>query len=464
MLLRRFDRRSLTLALLATPVMASAARAQAGVGRRVSIRDAGAKSDGKTINTRPIQATIDKLAASGGGTVLVPAGVFVTGALFLKPSVHLHLEKGARLRAAVEDVAANFPAMKTRIEGHFEPAFTPALINAKACHGLRITGEGMLDGAGQPVWDMFYKMRREYTGAGGFPNIGLPRARLALIEESHGVLIEGVTFNDSQFWNLHLYKCQDVLVRGVTFQIPDGKEAPSSDGVDIDSCQRVIVDGCTFNVTDDAIACKGSKGPFAAQDLDSPPVQNIRVRNCHFKRAHQLLSCGSEATLIMDVIVENCVAEDVNNMAMFKLRPDTPQHYEDVHFRNITLNNTRGAIITAQPWTQYFNLMGQQPPQSIVRNISLEGIKGKFGSFGTIRPNVGQTTISDILIKDIDVQLSQQPNLTVADQVTGLRMENVKVNGQLVTKPSPIPPPQPRPTGPAGARPAGAGAPAAPRP
>jgi alpha-L-rhamnosidase len=459
MLNRRFDRRSLTLALFATPLMASSAHAQAG-GKRVSIVTHGARADGKTINTKAIQATIDQLAATGGGTVVVPAGVFVTGAIFLKPGVHLHLDKGSRLRAAVEDVAANFPAMKTRIEGHFEEKFTPAIVNAKACHGLRITGQGMIDGAGQPVWDMFYKMRREYTGAGGFPNIGLPRARNCLIEESHGVLVEGITFNDSQFWNLHLYKCREVLVRGATFQIPDGKEAPSSDGVDIDSCQMVIVDGCTFNVTDDAIACKGSKGPFAAQDLDSPPVQNIRVRNCHFKRAHQLLSCGSEATLIMDVVVENCVAEEVNNMAMLKLRPDTPQHYEDVHFRNITLNNVRGAILTAQPWLQYRDLKGQPPPNSIVRNISLENIKGKFGSFGTIRPNVGQTTISDILIKDIDVQLSQQPNLTVADTVTNLRLENVKVNGQLVTKPSPIPPPQPRP---AGGRPAGA-APAAPRP
>lgn len=463
MLLRRFDRRSLTLALLSAPFAASAARAQAG-GKRVSVVTEGAKADGKTINTKAIQATIDKLAASGGGTVVVPAGVFVTGALFLKPGVNLHLDKGGVIRAAVEDVAANFPAMRTRIEGHFEEKFTPAIINAKACHGLRITGQGMIDGAGKPVWDKFYKMRSEFIGAGGFPNIGLPRARNALIEECQGVLIEGVTFNDSQFWNLHLYKCQDVLVRKATFQIPDGQSAPSSDGIDIDSCQRVIVDGCTFNVTDDAIACKGSKGPFAAQDLDSPPVQNIRVRNCHFKRAHQLLACGSEATLIRDVIVENCLAEEVNNVALFKLRPDTPQHYEDVHFRNITLNNARGSIIAAQPWTQYFNLMGQQPPKSIVRNISFENIKGKFGTFGTLRPNPGQTTISDVLIKDFDVQLSQQPNLTVAAEVTNVRLENVRVNGNLVTAPSPIPPPTARPAGAAGARPAGAAAPTPARP
>ena len=179
MLLRRPDRRSLTLGLLATPLMASAARAQVA-DKRVSIISQGAKADGKTINTKAIQATIDQLAASGGGTVVVPAGVFVSGALFMKPGVHLHLDRGAVIRAPVEDVPANFPAMKTRIEGHFEEAFTPAIINAKACHGLRITGQGMIDGAGKPVWEKFYQMRRDYTGAGGFPNIGLPRARNAL--------------------------------------------------------------------------------------------------------------------------------------------------------------------------------------------------------------------------------------------------------------------------------------------
>ena len=447
MLDRRFDRRSLTLALFATPFVATAAHAQAG-GKRLSVISQGARPDGKTINTKAIQATIDKLAAEGGGTVVVPAGVFVSGALFLKPGVNLHLDKGGVIRAAVEDVAANFPAMRTRIEGHFEDAFTPALINAKGCHGLRITGQGTLDGAGQPIWEKFYRMRREHTGPGDFANIAIPRARLALLEDSQGILVEGVTFQNSQFWNLHLYKCQDVMVRNARFQVPDDQQAPSSDGIDIDSCQRVIVDGCTFNVTDDAIACKGSKGPFAAQDLDSPPVQIVRIRNCHFKRAHQALACGSEATLIRDVVMENCKLENVNNLTLLKLRPDTPQHYEDIHFRNITLDNPRGTIFAARPWTQYRDLKGQPPPRSIVRNISLENIKGRFGAFGSIQPNPGQTTISDILFKDIDVQLSQ-PNLTVADGVTNVRLQNVKVNGNPVTSTSPIPPPAPRPARPA---------------
>ena len=162
---------------------------------------------------------------------------------------------------------------------------------------MKITGEGTLDGSGRPVWDLFWKMRAAAPDPNTFKNVGLPRARLALIENSKDVTIEGVTFKDSQFWNLHLYRCRDVTVRRTRFEVPDDyKQAPSSDGIDLDSCQDVLIDGCDFSVTDDCIAAKGSKGPRAMEDADSPPVERIRVRNCLFRRGHQVLSCGSEAT------------------------------------------------------------------------------------------------------------------------------------------------------------------------
>lgn len=425
-------RRAVALSMLAAPFAASVAKAQ--TGRRVSIRDAGAVSDGKTINTAAIQKAIDQMAARGGGTIVVPAGVFVSGALFLKPKVNLHLEKYAVIRAASDDVAANFPAMRTRIEGHFEDAFTPALINAKACHGLKITGEGVFDGAGKPVWDAFFKARREFRGPGAFANIAIPRARLALIEDCKGVTVEGVTFKDSQFWNLHLYRCQDVMVRKARFEVPDDVEAPSSDGIDLDSCQRVVIDGCYFSVTDDCIASKGSKGPFALEDKDSPPVENIRIRNCNFRRGHNGVTCGSEATIVRDVLVENCQVSANMVFVMLKLRPDTPQTYENIHFRNITFDNPGGRLIYVAPWTQYRDLKGQPPPKATVRNLSFTGFKGKFGMFGSITPNVGQTTISDITFKDFDVELpAARAKLGVAEGVTNVKFDNVKVNGAVAT-------------------------------
>jgi polygalacturonase len=427
-----YTRRSFTSLALSIPFW-WAATAKGAISREASITDFGAVADDATINTKSIQAAIDHLAASGGGTVVVPQGVFVSGALFFKPRVDLHLQAGAVLKCSTD--MANFPVQRTRIEGHFEEKFNPALINAKDCDGFHISGEGTLDGAGWPIWDLFWKLRAAAPNPGNFPNIGVPRARMALIESSRGVTVEGITFKDSQFWNLHLYKCQDALVRQVHFQVPDDyRQAPSTDGIDVDSCQKVTIDGCYFSVTDDCIALKGSKGPHAMEDADSPPVEHLRVRNCVYKRGGGVLTLGSEATIVRDVVVENCKVIGNVNVATLKLRTDTPQQYEDISFRNITLDASGGAIVSVRPWSQYANLQGEAPPKSVLRNLSMAGIKGNFGSFGTIRPNAGQTTISDVTFKDFDVTL-QRDKLDVSG-VTNFRFEHVIVNGKLVPAPA----------------------------
>ena len=424
----RLTRRRFTALAVSAPFWRISALAAPAV-RELSIVTLGAVADGTTVNTKAIQAAIDKLAAQGGGTVVVPKGVFVSGALFFKPKVNLHLAKDAVLQCSTD--MANFPAQRTRIEGHFEEHFNPALINAKNCDGFQISGEGTLDGAGRPIWDLFWKLRNASPDKGNFKNVGVPRARLALIESSHNVTVEGITFKDSQFWNLHLYRCDGVTVRNARFQVPDDyKQAPSTDGIDLDSCRNVTVDGCYFSVTDDCIAAKGSKGPHALEDTDSPPVEHIRIRNCTFKRGGGVFTCGSEATLIRDVIAEDCRITGHVTVATIKLRPDTPQHYEDITFRNITLENTGAPIINMRPWSQYANLQGEAAPHSVVRNINFIGIHGQGGAFGVMKPNPGQTDISNITFKDIDVQLDR-PTLDVSG-VTGLKYENVVVNGKPV--------------------------------
>lgn len=428
---QRLSRRTFSALTLSTIWSAGAARGAAGAD--FSIKEFGAVADDATVNTKAIQAAIDKAAAGGGGTVVVPEGVFVSGALFFKPKVNLRVEKGAVLKCSTD--LANFPVQRTRIEGHFEEKFNPALINAKNCDGFHISGEGTLDGAGQPIWDLFFKMRAAAPNPGNFPNVGVPRARMAIIESSHDVTVEGVTFKDSQFWNLHLYRCDGVTVRNARFQVPDNvRQAPSTDGIDVDSCQNVTVDGCYFSVTDDCIAAKGSKGVHATEDKDSPPVEHLRVRNCTFKRGNGIVTLGSEATLVRDVVVEDCKITGSVTVAVLKLRPDTPQHYEDIHFRNITLDYAAGGtIVSCKPWTQYFNLQGEAPPKSVVKNVTMSGLKGVFGSFGTVQPNPGQTDISDITFEDFDVTLTKD-KLTTSG-VRNFKFERVVVNGKAVLGP-----------------------------
>jgi alpha-L-rhamnosidase len=128
---------------LAIISLSAAVTAMAAGG--VSIAEIGAVGDGKTLNTAAIQTGIDRLAAKGGGTLVVPEGVFLTGAIFLKPGVNLHLDAGAVIKGSTD--RKDYPRRMTRVEGHFEE-WLPALINADKIDHLRITGPGTLDGNG----------------------------------------------------------------------------------------------------------------------------------------------------------------------------------------------------------------------------------------------------------------------------------------------------------------------------
>jgi polygalacturonase len=409
------------LILLIAPALVWPLLARAAESASLSIVECGAVGDGQTLNTKAIQATIDRVADEGGGMVTIPKGVFLSGAVFLKPLVNLHLDEGAVLKGSTK--IEDYPKTRTRIEGHFEE-WIPALVNAKECDHLRIDGAGTLDGSGQPFWELFWARRRADTST---KNLDVPRPRLCVIQNSKDVKVSGVHFRDSGFWNLHLYRCSDAVVENVRFEVPLGKRCPSTDGTDVDSCQNITIRGCFYSVDDDCVAIKGSKGPFALEDKDSPPVEHIHVVDCTFERGQGLVTLGSEATVVRDVIVERCKVTGPNIVARLKLRPDTPQDYEDIHYRDITLDSATGTIIQINPWRQYFDLQGQPPPKSVVRNITISNLKGNYGSFGSIQGNPG-TDISGITIEDVDVTL-KDGKLKTSNEVT---MKNVVVNGEQI--------------------------------
>jgi len=394
--------------------------------RRASIAKFGAVGDGKTLNTSAIQSAIDQLEKKGGGAVVIPKGIFLSGSIFLKPGVNLFLEEGAVLKGSTN--IADYPKMKTRIEGHFEE-WIPALVNADQCDHLRISGYGTLDGSGQAFYTAFLNARKANPKV---TNLAVERPRLVLIQNCKDIGIRGIMFKNSGFWNLHLYRCQNAVVENVHFTVPENIRSPSTDGTDIDSCQYVTVRGCTFRVGDDCVCLKGSKGPFAMGDKDSLPVEHIRVENCTFERGGGMVTLGSEATVVRDVVAENCTVSGQVNLAVFKLRPDTPQHYEDIHYRNITLDGA-GRIIDVRPWKQFFDLEGQPPPKSVVTNVTLSNIKGRDGSLGVVQGTTGQTEISDIALQNIDVQLKE--GTLDADYVKNFNVENVTINGKPFSLP-----------------------------
>jgi polygalacturonase len=387
-------------------------------GGNSSIADFGAVGDGKTVNTDAIQKAIDQVAANGGGTVVIPKGVFLSGAIFLKPGVALNVEKDGVLKSTGN--LKDFPEGMTRIEGHFQ-VWVPALVNADHVDHLRIGGEGTLDGSGVPF---YAKFRSTIATQRSTTNLDVRRPRMVFIRESNDVQVSGLHFLNSAFWNLHIYKCDGVKVDGIDINAAAG--SPSTDGMDIDSCQHVEIANSTIANNDDCIALKGTKGPNAMEDKTSPPDEHIFIHDITIKRGPGILTCGSEATIVRDVRVEHCtISSSVGNgltLLRLKLRPDTPEEYSDIHFNDITINGN-GSLIGVAPWTQYYTSPGG--PRS-AHDISFTNIHGSASGLGTIVSNPGDT-LERFSFSDIDLKVANAVPHFVG--VKDMSFTNVKVNG-----------------------------------
>ena len=390
------------------------------------ITDFGAVAGGTVLNTAAIQSAIDAAAAKGGGEVVIPAGIFRSGAIFLKPGVGLHLAAGAILQGSgnIED----YPKQMTRIEGHFEP-WRMALVNAQGLEKVRINGAGRLDGNGPVYWAAFWQRRKENPKC---TNLEVERPRLIFIDRCRDVRIEGLALQDSGFWNLHLYRCRDVVIEGLRITTPSASASlrgPSTDGIDVDSSQHVTIRRCYISTGDDDIALKGSKGPLAGQDAASPPVEDILIEDCEIGDGGGLITCGSEATTIRNVTARRCVMSGRATVLTLKLRPDTPQHYENIVLDGIKLTGS-GRLLNVAPWTQFFDLQGRPPPSRTVNNVTLRNISGSYRALGVLRGNPGDV-LRDITLENIDLKLTEEK--FELGQVENLVLKNVVINGRPFT-------------------------------
>lgn len=409
-------------------------------GKRVAVTEFGAVGDGKTLNTLAIQKAIDTTEAGGGGVVELPKGTFRSGSIFLRKGVELWLAEGAVLLGSTD--IADYPKRETRIEGHFEP-WRMALVNAQGLAGVRIGGKGVLNGNGVPFWEAFWQRRKENPKC---TNLEVERPRLLFIDRCTDVRIAGLGLEDSGFWNLHLYRCREVVIEDLRITIPSAAakniRGPSTDGIDVDSSQNVTIRRCYISTNDDNIALKGSKGPLADKDADSPPVENITVENVECGEGNGLITCGSEATLVRNVTVRSCTISGRATLLTLKLRPDTPQHYENILMDGITLTGGGGGgrLLNVAPWTQFFDLKGHPAPKRTVNNVTLRNVRGEFRSLGTLRGNPGDT-LRDLTLENIDLKLTDEK--FALGPTENLVVKNVQVNGKPFVLPAVMTAPAP---------------------
>jgi polygalacturonase len=408
----------------------------ASTSNRFLITDHGAIGDGKTLNTKAIQSTIDACAKAGGGDLIIPKGTFITGSIFLKQGVNLFIEKDAVLKGSQH--TNDYPWIDTRIAG-FEMKWPAALVNADGLTNLQLAGEGILDGSGERWWREYWDARKREKDDLD-PHFKVPRPRLVHIIRCQNVTVRDLFLKDSAFWNLQVTYCGGVKIHHLKIRAPhEPVKAASSDGIDVDSTCNVLITGCDIECDDDAICLK------AGRDADglrvNRPTENVVIRDCHVGHAAGLVCFGSEtAGGIRHVRVSDCRADNgCGEVVRLKTRMGRGGVVEDVLYENIQAGGVRQVFnfnmdAFGTTWLPD-KFREPAPPEKgtpIFRNITVRNLTAtNCGAAGHLT-GLAQSPLRDITLENIDIQA--KGGFTIRNAL-GLQFKNVKINGNAVPSP-----------------------------
>lgn len=310
------------------------------------ITDYGAAAGGSIDNTQAIALAIQRCNEAGGGRVVVPEGIWLTGPVHLQSGVNLHLKEGAVLRF-VDNPEAYLPAVMTSWEGMECYNYSP-LVYAYECQNVAITGKGKLEPQ-MELWRTWFRrpaahmeaLKQLYTMAS--TDVPVERRQMA-VGENHlrphliqfnrcsNILLEDFEINGSPFWTIHLYLCNGAIARGLKVYA----HGHNNDGIDLEMTRNVLVEECTFDQGDDAVVIKSGRNRDAWRL--STPSENIVVRRCTIVNGHTLLGIGSEMSGgVRNVYMHDCrLTNDVFRLFFLKTN-----HRRGGFIENITLENVK---------------------------------------------------------------------------------------------------------------------------
>lgn len=339
-----------------------------------NITQYGARGDGLTDCSEAFREAIDDCSHSGGGRVVVPAGIFLTGAIHLENNVDLFLEQDATIRFSTNTMDY-LPAVFTRYEGTEVMNYSP-FIYAFEQTNIAVTGAGTLDGQGH-FWHNWKSIndpgRLVQMGARGVPASqrifgasGHLRPNFVQPVRCRNVLIQGIHIIDSPMWVLTPCYCTNVTIRGVTVDT----KGPNTDGCDPDSCNDVLIENCDFSDGDDCISVKSGRD-HDGQNIDIP-CQNIVIKDCVFQAGHGGIALGSETSGgIQNVFGENCRFDspDLEMALRFKTNPARGGYIENIYIRDCVIKTAVVGIHMTLRYSSSGAMEGAAVP--VIRNIDI---------------------------------------------------------------------------------------------
>jgi len=280
----------------------------------------GAVGDGKTSNTKIFAAAIGAVKKAGGGTLVVPAGAFLTGPIELCSGINLHLDPGARIEFS--DKVADYASSDLRHH---------AQIAVNALHDVMISGAGTIDGHGEAWWDAARARRDPVTGRQF--NGTTSRPPMLVCTHSQRLRVEGVTLVNSAGLNFGLTECEDATIEGITIHNPP--DSPNTDGIDPKGAQRVLISHCRIDTGDDCIAAGGSR---------TMVERDILITDCTFLHGHGCSIGSGTAGGVFNMTVRRCTFDGTETGVRLKSARGRGGLVENVIYEDLTMVNVGRAV------------------------------------------------------------------------------------------------------------------------
>ena len=443
----------------------------------VSITECGAVGDGQTLNTLAIAAAINKVTAKGGGRVVIPRGLWLTGPIILKNNINLSIEEGALVIFSPNKEL--YPLIETSFEGNNTVRCTSP-IYGKDLENIAITGKGVFDGTGE-VWRPVKKEKvtdsqwkdliksggvtsndgkiwypsKSYLEGQNLSEVNVPtqltkledfekikdflRPVMVSLINCKKILIDGPTFQNSPAWCLHPLMCEDLIIRNVTVKNPWFSQ--NGDGLDIESCKNTLVYDSNFDVGDDAICIKSGKDADGRKR--AIPTQNLVIKNCIVYHGHGGVTIGSEMSGgVENLSVSGCTFIGTDVGLRFKSNRGRGGVVKNLFFSNINMINIPTQAISFNMFYAGLSasemiaegsngitaaielpLVTQETPQ--FKNISMKNITCKGAAQAIYLEGLPELNLENLTLENIDIEADK--GLECHD-VTGLIIKGLRLN------------------------------------
>ena len=415
------------LVLLPLVFVPSVQSAEAGGGQFYNVRAFGATGDGKTLDSPAINKAIAACAEDGGGTVLLPAGIYLSGSIQLKSNIRLQIEPGATLLGAPQSLNAYdqeepFTGRAYQDGGH--TFFHNSLIWGENLTNISITGQGTIDGLGLTTGDGNEDRMDGFGGGRGAApapqaaatNTTSPGARLGnkaiALKLCRNVLIRDVTILHGGHFAIIVTGCDNMTIDNVTIDT-------NRDGMDIDCCRNTMVSNCRVNSPrDDGICPKssfalgrnvitenltivncqvsgfregtlvdgtmqggGGTGRIKCGTEANGGFRNLTIANCTFRACHGLALEEVDGGILENVTINNISMMDVAGYPIYITtgkRNRGPNVTQPSRARNIFISNIIATGIDRASGIQIAGL-----PEQPIEGVRLENIRLQFKGGGT---------------------------------------------------------------------------------